>query len=973
MGLQNKETSKLARNRNNSKNNANKGTVRPTVPNQSHKEAKCIAKNKLTCLYVNARSIRNKKNEILALIETENRDIVAFTETWLNNDIDFVDEYKLEGYNLLNKNREHKKGGGILLYVNNNINIVRVDEDKNESYDLLVIEIYLNKNERLTFGTVYRPPNQTEQNDIQMLEDINATIKNQGTILVGDFNYPGINWNQHTSDTEGEKLLNFIDDKFYSQKVDKPTRGNNFLDLVICSDEDLIGKLEVGDKFSTSDHHIIRFEINTTLQRNANNDLIPDYKRANFANLRNEIKAINWDLMLENKNINEMWSTFKAILENGIAADIPFKKRRTGLKKNSWMTKELMTEIGKRDKLYKKSKMNTNTNVDEQLFKIQRRKCKKLLRTTVREYEKGIAQRCKENPREFFGYVGKRKKVKTSIGPLTDHEGNHLVADKEMAGHLNNYFKTVFLNKETSKVPAPEIITVNNVRDKLMCINITKPALLSKLNKLNVTKSHGPDNIYPRVIKEIKDEIAYPIVKLFNKSIQEGVVPQDWKDANVSPIFKKGSKSKAENYRPISLTSILCRLLENCIRDVLVDHLEANNLIHETQHGFRKQKSCLTNLLEFFDKVIKLSDAKKPVDIIYLDFAKAFDRVSHPRLISKVKNCSIDGSLLMWIENWLTDRRQRVVLNGECSDWVEVTSGVPQGSVLGPILFTIYINDIDTGLKSSIVKFADDTKLMAKVENTTDWMNLQNDLKLLELWNEQWDMKFNENKCKVMHIGKNNSNYNYMLKNKTMDITIKEKDLGITISNDLKFSDQCNIAYNKANKILGMVSRNFSYKTKETVKLLYTSMVRPHLEYAVQFWSPHYQKDIEKLERVQHRATKMIPEIRSKPYSERLKDLDLYSLEKRRARGDMIQTYKILKGFDKVDTESMFKLDHESNTRGHHLKLKKRSVNLDIGKYTFANRVVNDWNTLTPKVVNSPSINSFKKNIDLYYKEINFL
>jgi len=234
-------------------------------------------------------------------------------------------------------------------------------------------------------------------------------------------------------------------------------------------------------------------------------------------------------------------------------------------------------------------------------------------------------------------------------------------------------------------------------------------------------------------------------------SLETGVVPQDWKEAIVSPLFKKGSKAKPENYRPVSLTSIIGKILESIIKDQIASHLDHFNLIQKSQHGFTKGKSCLTNLLEFLEGVTSDLDDGNSVDLVYLDFAKAFDKVPHRRLAKKLEAHGIGGCILQWIENWLSKRRQCVGINGVYSSWRDVTSGVPQGSVLGPILFVIYINDLDSDLVSHIGKFADDTKMYKSVNCIADVEMLRNDLTRLDEWSREWQMQFNIDKCVVMH------------------------------------------------------------------------------------------------------------------------------------------------------------------------------------------------------------------------------
>ena len=363
--------------------------------------------------------------------------------------------------------------------------------------------------------------------------------------------------------------------------------------------------------------------------------------------------------------------------------------------------------------------------------------------------------------------------------------------------------------------------------------------------------------------------------------------------------------------------------------DKITTYLESNTLLRNSQHGFRRHRSCLTNLVEFFHFVFSEHDRDKAVDVVYLDFQKAFDKVPHRRLLRKVRALGIDGNVAKWIENWLSGRRQRVVLNGEASGWAPVTSGVPQGSVLGPLLFIIYVNDMDGDMVAKISKFADDTKLGMNVAKDGNTALLQEDLRKIGEWSTTWQMPFNVGKCKVMHIGYRNLQSGYTLQGTSLESTEAEKDLGVTITSDLKFSKQCIEAEKKAQRMLGYIKRQFGYRNKEIVLCLYNSLVRPHLEYAVQFWCPSFRKDITRLERVQARATKLIPSIRHMRYEDRLAELDLFSLETRRLRGQLIEVFKILRGFDSVDYRDIFQLS-EGRTRNHGYKLELKRYHHDL-------------------------------------------
>ena len=401
------------------------------------------------------------------------------------------------------------------------------------------------------------------------------------------------------------------------------------------------------------------------------------------------------------------------------------------------------------------------------------------------------------------------------------------------------------------------------------------------------------DGIPPKLLLEIVEQISIPLATVFNLSLDEGIVPLEWKEANIITLFKKGSRNRSENFRPVSLTSVICKLLERLIKDHLVDFLVKNKLINPSQHGFLKARSCLTNMLCFLEDVTKWVDEGSPVDIIYLDFLKAFDKVPHQRLLYKLKAHGIGNGMINWIEKWLIDRRQRIVVDGEVSNWKSLLRGVPQGSVLGPILFLIYINDLDDDITSKVLKFADDTKVFRKIKSDADRQHLQDDLNKLIEWSEKWQMLFNFWKCKCLHTGHGNEDAQYTMGGTILNTILKEKDLGLTISADMKVSEQCGIAAAKGNQILGLVRQNIVYKEKELIIPLYKTIVRPG-------W-PYRKKDIDMLERVQRRATKMIQKLRNISYEMRLKECGLTTLETRRLRGDQIEVFKILNGYENID------------------------------------------------------------------------
>jgi hypothetical protein len=366
--------------------------------------------------------------------------------------------------------------------------------------------------------------------------------------------------------------------------------------------------------------------------------------------------------------------------------------------------------------------------------------------------------------------------------------------------------------------------------------------------------------------------------------------------------------------------------------------------------------------------VTKFLDEGVPVDIIYLDFAKAFDKVPHARLLKKLEAHGIGGQYARWIKNWLADRRQRVNINGKVSGWAEVKSGVPQGSVLGPLLFLIFINDIDDGIISKIWKFADDSKICNRVCNEAEAETIRGDLRKLFQWSEDWQMLFNIDKCIVLHMGSRNQRGKYEMGGKELKSVEQERDLGVIIHQNGKSSAQCSVAAMKANQVLGMIKRNIKWKNMEVMVRLYKALVRPRIEYCVQAWNPYLEKDKILLERVQRRATKMIEGLGNMSYEERLRRTGLTTLEERRKRGDLIETFKMVKGLNDVDYTKFFQISAHNKTRGNSLKLEKKQCRNNIRQSFFSQRIIGEWNKLPEEVVAAESVNTFKNRLDKWRK-----
>jgi len=731
-------------------------------------------------LLLNARSIRNKLAEFRCLVASEMPDIIGITETWIQTEgSDFEGEFELEGYNFYKKDRHRRRGGGVAFFVRTLIRSTRRTIDT--QHEVIGVEIEGNVR-TVHILLVYRPPHQTMDTDHSLYELLTQLIQNRIAVIIGDFNC-NVVWESRTADVEGNRLVDFANENFLEQLVEEPTRGDNFLDLIFSTEENLVSQVTVGEPLGTSDHNTVRCLIQLPTNR-----AIPNAKRrlnfrlANFVRFKRDLGNLQPTRL---ESVEASWTNFKIRFLDVQANCIPTRSVRTNQKpKPKWFNIGIKAAMTAKDQAYRRWKDNPLP-----LLRADHRESgrivKRLIRVAQHNEERRVAAACKRNPKEFFSHVNSRKPIRASIGPLTMEQGTLTTSNAEVAEELNNYFVSVFTEESEDAIPNPPIRYQG--MHPLEDIQCTTAEIIAKIKSLKANKSAGSDGFLPRVIKAVSDEIAPHLLVVFNQSLEEGTVPDDMKVADVTPIHKKGPKNLPGNYRPISLTSVVGKMLESIIADQIVDHLETNNLLGNSQHGFRCKRSCLTNLLEFFHHMISIYDNSRAIDILYLDFKKAFDKVPHKRLLTKVRALGVVGRTAEWIEHWLSDRRQRVVINGESSSWAPVRSGVPQGSVLGPLLFLIYINDLDTGLVSKISKFADDTKLGANAADPTTVASLQQDLDRIGEWSEAWQMPFNTEKCTVMHFGRTNESANYSLLGSQIPTTNLENDLRVYISTDFKF------------------------------------------------------------------------------------------------------------------------------------------------------------------------------------------
>ena len=554
---------------------------------------------------------------------------------------------------------------------------------------------------------------------------------------------------------------------------------------------------------------------------------------------------------------------------------------------------------------------------------------------------------------------------------------------KSKAEILLEQFSSVFTKRTTGDMP---IVTLQ-VDESLEHLKIEQKGVTKLLMNINPSKAQGPDKIPNSVLKECASELSGAVTYLFQKSLDSGALPDDWISANIAPIYKKGDRHLAENYRPVSLTCVLSKLLEHIICRAMLTHFERNKVLTNLNHGFRAGYSCETQLAVTIDDLTRNLDNNHQTDVIILDFSKAFDTVPHDKLLHKLEAYGIKGRLLQWTGNFLSKRKMQVVVDGETSSEADVISGVPQGTVLGPILFLVLINDLPERTRSTVRLFADDCLLYRIIRNIRDHQILQEDLKNLELWAKEWGMQFNAKKCYVLSISRKSSYY-YQLNDTILQDVKSNPYLGLNISSDLKWSNHVNSVCEKASSTLGFIKRNLKHCPETTRHMAYVSLVRSVLEYGATIWDPYLQCDINRLEKVQRRAarfitgdytsrtpgcmTNMLESLNLSPLAQRRKELRLtflFKISERLVPAIDKETYLVpprtgrkitaSKKFEGSEATNYVTKYEQNNSKPYVIPHSTK----EQYRQSYFPKTIAEWNLLGDSVVTAKTVDSFKNQL----------
>ena len=551
----------------------------------------------MTCLYFNGQSIVSKLDDLHATVHSLEPDIVGITESWTNNNV-LDSELNVPGYDLYRCDRPSTCiGGGVLLYVRRELQSTQFTPTS-EFPEQVWCKLRSTRGKEILIGFCYKTPTSSvfgPGND-DMLRDLIQEIGGKHHVLMGDFNYPDIDWSAHSclpaASKDSELFLDCLDDNFLSQHVVVPTRKDSILDLIISDEPDTVDVVGNLGNFANSDHDMLRFDINISVTESSVRRCVLDYAKGDYIGMKHELQTVDWDSILQPLPVVECWKTFREIIDSVESKYIPTKSVSSSkIKKPVWMTHKALKSVKRKYRVYSKYKSR-----DHPACVSAAKKAKTDIKNAKRNFECKLAQNIKKDKKSLFAYARSKSKVKTKVGPLVDSKGQAVTSNSEMAEEFNKSFASTFTEEDVNRVPDADEVFRGTTEETLHDVEVNTDVIQAKLSKLRTDKAPGADGMSPWLLKEIQEFLVTPIYHLMRKSLDEGTVPDDWRTAYVSPIYKKGCRDQASNYRPVSLTSQISKVIESILRDVIVEHLERHTLIRDSQHGFRKGRSCLTNL-----------------------------------------------------------------------------------------------------------------------------------------------------------------------------------------------------------------------------------------------------------------------------------------------------------------------------------------------------------------------------------------
>ena len=813
---------------------------------------------------------------------------------------------------------------------------------------------------------------------MQTSYDLACNTTSDKLILLGDFNAdPRTN--------HGNKLSSFSNFNNLTLHVHEPTRvtdkSSTCLDQIITNIPNFVKNVQIIAPVANNDHCTVAASLlfRKNGRKTCFDRFIWLFSKANFDEFRDALAKVNWDPCFDTDNLDETCKRWTSAFLNTARQHVPNRTITVRQGDAPWYTTALRAQKRKVDRIHNKAKSSKHshkTYLWRYFCDLRNKYITDLRRAEQEYYEKqfDLVNHTKKKGKNWWKTVSFFVKGNQNVEENYLLEGDTVISEpKSKAEVLNNFFLEQNLVDDSNfHLPAGQSAT-NHV-NKLDNILITEDEVYSILASLDVSKATGPDGISPYLLKEGAQSITPSLTRLFNLSLQKSFFPFEWKKAHVTPIFKGGEANLCSNYRPISLISCVAKVFERVVFKHVFNFLRDNLVLSDKQSGFMPGDGTVNQLVFLYHEFVKALDLQKEVRVVYCDITKAFDKVYHPALIHKLRNSGICGSLLTWFNNYLSSRTQRVALQGEFSNWGSIKAGVPQGSVLGPLLFLIYVNDIVDIVKSNIKLYADDVTLFITVEDRIDSTNsagtLNNDLTEIEKWSSQWLVKFNCIKTKSMLISKklNPSDNHVCFQGRILENVTQHKHLGLIIKSDLTWSTHVNYIVSKAKKLTG-VMKMLQYKlSRRSLELIYFTYVRPILEYGDVVWGGCTESDAKLLEGVQLAAARAVTGAISRTsHDELYSETGWELLSKRRENHRLELLYKMIHGYTPNYLSELLPLGVSSRTT-YNIRSKANITEprsrMVLTKNSFLPSTIHEWNKLPPVTRNSVDLESFRRNIN---------
>lgn len=874
----------------------------------------------LSIYYQNVRGLRTKTSQFFRNVCLNSYDIISITESWLLDSIGNSEVFDSR-YVVWRRDRDYARtaqiyGGGVMLAVHRDlVSLERIDW-RSSAEDMWVTIMTNDRSYKIHICTVYlctenngNSFNQQLQNFTDRLNEIILSNPLDKFIILGDFNMTNLIWTRVTGSSDlspsgaiGEQQRYFLDTintLDLGQYNSHLNINDRLLDLAL-SNCCLNISISVQPLVNEDVNHksiIIKgdFEDFRLMKNKPQEKYI--YNSADFSSISTELNSFDWPTVLSKGSVDEATSEFYNILYELRDKHIP-KKSIKANKHPPWFSSALIKILREKWKYHQRFKIYGNM-ADYMSFSLLRERAKALERDNYSSYISNIESSLVKNPKNFWSFV-KAKNKSMGLPNSMKYNGVEANTGEDIADLFAHYFHSTFLQPEKQdQIPK---MTENSIcTGSISSVEIRDEEVLKLLKSIDLTKSGGPDTIPPLFITNCAESLVKPLVILFKRSLSEGCVPKIWKSAFVTPLHKKGDRSSVENYRPISKLCIFAKIFEKIVFTQVYAVLKSS--FSDEQHGFLRNRSTTSNLLIANEFITKGMESGSQVDVLFTDYSKCFDRIDHCTLLRQISAAGIHGDLYRWFASYIENRSQAAVVQGFTSDWTAIPSGVPQGSLVGPLLFVIFIMGISNCfLNSKIVLFADDMKVLKEINNLKDTADLQQDLNRFEIYCAEHKLDLNISKCYYISYSRKLTTVDSGYKLKGCNLTRVDyiNDLGVVHDSKLLFDKHVQAIVKKSYKALGFIMRTSSdFCHLKSVKVLYCAYVRSNLEYASEVWNPQYEIYKSRIESIQKRFLRYLDfksRQVSRDYEHRCKRYHFLPLQMRRDISDICYLMKICKG-----------------------------------------------------------------------------